>query len=255
MAASSFARRNGRVGDVTQETLSGQAAALAAACRRLHARGLLAGAEGNLSVRLEDGSVLVTASGMDKAVMHVTDVVRLYADGTRHHTQLMAGSGSDGQPGDSSRRASSEVGMHLACYAARADVQAIVHAHPPVATGFATAGQCLPADILPEVPVVVGPIALVPYGRPGTPALAAAMKPSLATHEVFLLANHGVTTVGRSLTDALLRMESVEQAARIVAVARLLGGAQRLPEGEAAALASLHRAGEFERQQSVTRPI
>jgi L-fuculose-phosphate aldolase len=143
--------------------------------------------------------------------------------------------------------------MHLACYAARADVQAVVHAHPPVATGFATAGQGIPADVLPEIPVVVGPVALVPYGRPGTPALAAAMVPYLATHEVFLLANHGVTTVGRSLTDALLRLESVEQAARILAVARLLGGERRLPPGEAAALASLHPLGELAGQQSATR--
>lgn len=218
-----------------------QAEALAAACRRLHARGLLAGAEGNLSVRLGDGSVLVTASGIDKAVVTAAQVVRLHANGTPHHTPVT----NDTDRGDGGLRASSEVGMHLACYAARADVQAIVHAHPPVATGFATAGQGLPADVLPEVPVVVGPVALVPYGRPGTPALAAAMQPFLAGHEVFLLANHGVTTVGRSLTDALLRMESVEQAARIVAVARLLGGAVRLPEGEAAALASLHRAGEL----------
>lgn len=218
-----------------------QAEALAVACRRLHARGLLAGAEGNLSVRLGDGSVLVTASGIDKAMVTAAQVVRLHADGTPHHTPVM----NDTHRGDRGLRASSEVGMHLACYAARADVQAIVHAHPPVATGFATAGQGLPADVLPEVPVVVGPVALVPYGRPGTPALAAAMQPFVAGHEVFLLANHGVTTVGRSLTDALLRMESVEQAARIVAVARLLGGAVRLPEGEAAALASLHRAGEL----------
>lgn len=231
--------------ELSREEIDDQAAALASACRRLHARGLLAGAEGNLSVRLRDGSLLVTASGVDKAVIAVTQVVRLLMDGTRHHTQLVGTTSGDGLAGDVPLRASSEVGMHLACYAARADVQAIVHAHPPAATGFATAGLPLPADVLPEVPVVVGPVALVPYGRPGTPALAAAMTPFLAGHDVFLLANHGVTTVGRSLSDALLRMESVEQAARIVAVARLLGGEQRLPAGEAEALASLHRAGEL----------
>lgn len=232
-------------GAPTPGQLAVHAEALATACRRLHARGLLAGAEGNLSVRLSDGSILVTASGVDKAMVTAAQVVRLHADGTPHHTPVTESTEHRETGRDRGLRASSEVGMHLACYAARADVQAIVHAHPPVATGFATAGQGLPADVLPEVPVVVGPVALVPYGRPGTPALAAAMQPYLAGYEVFLLANHGVTTVGRSLTDALLRMESVEQAARIVAVARLLGGAVKLPEGEAAALASLHRAGEL----------
>jgi len=225
-----------------------QAEALALACRRLHAGGLLAGAEGNLSVRLSDGSILITASGVDKARIHAAQVVRVHADGTPHYGAGQAGPiGDEGAPGrgDTRHRPSSELGMHLACYAARPDVQGIVHAHPPVATGFAAAGLPLPADVLPEVPVIVGPVVLVPYGRPGTPALADAMQPFLAAHEVFLLANHGVTAVGRSLTDALLRMESVEQAARIVAVARLLGGEQRLPVGEAVALASLHRSREL----------
>lgn len=235
-----------------------QAEALALACRRLHASGHLAGAEGNLSVRLSDGSVLVTASGVDKARMNAGQVLRVSVDGlvvhgphspgVLHHELTQASHSCDGvgpTSGDRGLRPSSELGMHLACYAARADVGGIVHAHPPAATGFATAGLPVPADVLPEVPVVVGPVALVPYGRPGTPALAAAMRPFLDTHEVFLLANHGVTALGRTLTDALLRLESVEQAARIVAVARLLGGEQRLPAGEAAALASLYRLQEL----------
>jgi len=213
---------------------------LAAACRRLHARGLLAGAEGNLSCRLPDGDLLVTASGVDKGTIDHTDVLRVHADGTLCHEERRDAVPRDAPARDTARRPSSELGMHLACYAARADVQAIVHAHPPAATGFAAAGLPIPADVLPELPVVLGPIALVPYGRPGTPALADAMRPFLAAHDVFLLANHGVTAVGRSIEEALLRMESVEQSARILAVARLLGGAQSLPPSEAAVLASLH---------------
>jgi L-fuculose-phosphate aldolase len=133
--------------------------------------------------------------------------------------------------------------MHLACYRARPDVGAIVHAHPPVATGFAAAGRGLPDDVLPELPVVVGPIALVPYGRPGTPALSEAMAPFMAEHQVFLLANHGVTVMGSSLEVALQRIESVEQGARIVLVAQLLGGAQRLDADEVRALRALHLLG------------
>lgn len=241
-------------GDVSVVTslvaeIAEQAEALALACRRLHARGLLAGAEGNLSVRLSDDTLLVTASGVDKAGVGTAQVLRVWwrvTDGVPELTSACpVHDGAGQEDGDRSLRPSSELEMHLACYAARPDVRGIVHAHPPAATGFATAGMPLPADVLPEVPVVVGPVALVPYGRPGTPALAAAMQPFLAAHEVFLLANHGVTAVGRTLTDALLRMESVEQAARIVAVARLLGGEQRLPAGEAVALASLHRSHEL----------
>ena len=130
--------------------------------------------------------------------------------------------------------------MHHVCYAGRSDVRAVVHAHPPVATGLATAGKALPANIVPELPVVVGPVALVPYARPGTPALGAAMAPLLSRHEVFLLANHGVTSVGATLDEAVQRLESVEQAARIYFVAQLMGGAGTLADTEVDALLALH---------------
>lgn len=219
--------------------ISERASELADCCRRLHARGLLAGAEGNCSLRLSDGTILVTASGVDKATIGPSQILRRHADGTKYHDGHSTNVMSDTSAGDSLMRPSSELQMHLALYAARADVMAVVHAHPPVATGFATAGRSLPANVLPEVPVVVGPVALVPYGRPGTAALPEMIRPFAADHEVFLLANHGVTTVGRSLSDALLRLESVEQAARIVFTAELLGGARVLPDGEHAALAAL----------------
>ena len=212
--------------------VSALAESLASACRRLHARGLLAGAEGNLSVRLADGTLLVTAAGVDKGTLTSDDVVRITRDGV-----VLAVVGD--------RRVSSEVGMHLACYAARPTAGAVVHAHPPVATGFATAGVPLPMDALAEVPAVIGPVALVPYGRPGSPALATAMHPWLQGHDTFLLAHHGVTVLGRTLEEALTRLESVEQAARIILSARLLGGELALPATEVAALASVRQTGEF----------
>jgi L-fuculose-phosphate aldolase len=218
------------------------ATAIADACRRLHARGLLAGAEGNVSVRLPDGDLLITRTGADKATITAADVLTVHGAGPLHHDGAHRVDRRDDSGRDIAPRPSSEVGMHRACYAARSDVHAVVHAHPPAASGFATAGFGLPADVLPELPVVVGPVALVPYGRPGTPALEQAMAPFLASHEAFLLANHGVTTLGRSLEDALLRMESVEQAARILLAAHMLGGWQRLAPSEALALAALHAA-------------
>ncbi len=221
------------------------ATALAQACRRLHARGLLAGTEGNLSVRLAGGDLVVTPSGVDKGAVEAAQMLCVGFSGSWHasggwrHDGTRRGAPGDGDPGDSTSRPSSELGMHLACYAARPDVRAVVHAHPPFATGFATAGRTVPANVLPEIPVVVGPVALVPYGRPGTTALAMAMGPYLDGHEVFLLSNHGVTTVGTSLSEAVLRLESIEQAAHILFVAHGLGGAQPLDAAEAAALAAL----------------
>jgi L-fuculose-phosphate aldolase len=209
-------------------------------CRRLHQRGLLAGAEGNVSVRLND-DILITPSGADKANVREGDVVVTGITAIAGPAYTMHDAVSSSRLSrDSSGRPSSEIEMHRACYLARPDVCAVVHAHPPVATGMATAGYGLPPNVVPELPVVVGPVALVPYARPGTPALSAAMQPMLAHHEVFLLANHGVTAVGRTLGEALQRLESTEQAARIAFVARLMGGAQALPDSEVAALVALH---------------
>jgi L-fuculose-phosphate aldolase len=217
--------------------------AMATACHRLHARGLIGGAEGNISVRESSGVILVTPAGVDKATVQPEQMVRvaLHASGTIRHVATLE-SPPSGSAGDSAVRPSSEVEMHLACYRARPDVGAIVHAHPPAATGFAAAGRGMPDDVLPELPVVVGPIALVPYGRPGTAALPEAMAPFIGTHEVFLLANHGVTAMGSSLAVAVQRMESVEQGARILLVAQLLGGAQRLDADEVRALKVRHGA-------------
>ena len=224
-------------GEPIEDEVARESRALVRACERLHRRGLLAGYEGNLSVRLSNGDLLVTPTGADKAELAAEQIC--WTDATGASRQHGAGRARR----DSAGRPSSELQMHLACYAARPAIRAVVHAHPPVATGFAAAGLSLPDDVLPELPVVVGPIALVPYARPGTSALARAMQPFLALHQVFLLANHGVTTLGASLADAVLRMESVEQSARVLVVARLLGGEQRLGGDEVAALLALHAAG------------
>ncbi len=206
--------------------------AIVRASARLHARGLLAGSEGNISVRLSDGSLLATPAGADKASLDPADLVRLYANGTLHHGVTPSDAACNMEEGALEARASSEVRMHVRAYARRPDVEAVVHAHPPAATAFATAGRALPSDVLPELIVNVGPIALVPYARPGTEALPDAMEPWLAEHQVFLLANHGVTALGRTLSEALARMESCEQAARILLGAHLLGGAQPLSLSE-----------------------
>ena len=140
-------------------------------------------------------------------------------------------------------RASSELAMHLAIYRARFDVHAVVHAHPPTATGFAVAGETLPDGVLPELICQVGAVALVPYFTPGTPAAADALAPYLADHDAFLLANHGATTVAPTLDAAHQRMESLEHAARILFTARLIGRVTPLTDAQRGALQPPRRAG------------
>jgi L-fuculose-phosphate aldolase len=130
--------------------------------------------------------------------------------------------------------------MHRRIYQRRPDVHAVVHAHPPAATGFAVAGESFTAPVLPEVILQMGVVPLVPYATPGTDALPDAIEPFLsAGHDAFLLANHGATTLGGTLTQAHQRMESLEHAARIVLVARSLGRVNELSAADVRALRPL----------------
>jgi L-fuculose-phosphate aldolase len=181
-------------------------------CRLLYERGLVAGQDGNVSVRLGGDRLLVTPAGRAKGSLAPEDVVVTSLDGD----VILGG------------RASSEIRMHLALYARRPDVAAVVHAHPPVATGFAVAGVAIDSDVLPETIFQVGDVALVPFAMPGTEALPRALEPFASTHDAFLLSNHGATTVGRSLAEAHRRMESLEHAARILLAARQLGAVRPL---------------------------
>jgi L-fuculose-phosphate aldolase len=190
---------------VSRESLAEE---IVAVCCRLYDRGLIAGQDGNVSVRLPSGHILVTPAGLSKVDVGVDDLVELTPEGDQV------------TPGPV---ASSEVGMHLRIYRERADVRAVVHAHPPVATAFGAAGRDFMDAVLPEVIFHLGSVPLVPFAMPGTPALANAMAPFLAAHDAFLLASHGATTVGPSLRLAHQRMESLEHAARILQAAEGLG--------------------------------
>jgi L-fuculose-phosphate aldolase len=127
-----------------------------------------------------------------------------------------------------SRQATTELDLHLRVYRRRQDCGAVVHAHPPAATAFAVVGEGIPADVLPEVAVLLGAVPLVPYATTGTPALGDAAEPYLADHQAVLLANHGALAWGATLALARTRMETLEHAARILLAARSLGRVTRL---------------------------
>ncbi len=139
------------------------------------------------------------------------------------------------------RKATTELDLHLRVYQERADVGAVVHAHPPIATGFAVAGEGLPGDILPELILTLGEVPLVPYATPGTPAVGAAVAPFARSHDGVLLANHGAVTWADDLVTACIRMESLEHAARILQAARSVGQPQRLTPDQVQALARPRR--------------
>jgi len=184
---------------------------MALCCRQLAAHGLIAGRDGNLSVRLGADRVLVTPSGFIKSLVTAADMVEVDLSGKARRK--------------GSRKPTSELDLHLRILRHRPDVQAVVHAHPPAATGFAVAGQEIPDNLLPELIFVVGPVPLVPFGMPGTPELGDRIVPYLEDrrHQALLLANHGAVTLGGTLDEAWIRMESLEHSARIITAARAVG--------------------------------
>ena len=126
----------------------------------------------------------------------------------------------------------SEVAMHLLVYEMRPDINAVVHAHPPVSTGYAAAGRALNEALLPEVVIGLGCVPLAAYGLPGTPELTEPMLPLIPKYDAIMMANHGSVCYGQDLYKAFFKMETVEHYARISLVAELLGGATVLPRLE-----------------------
>ena len=188
---------------------------LCAAGRRLAHLGFVAGSDGNLSCRTSNNRVIITPSGAVKGELSPDDLITIDLAGS-----MVSGKGEP----------SSESAMHLHVYSQRGDIGACVHSHPPYTTAFAVAGVGLDADILPEVVVFVGPVALTEYAPPGTPAVGQSLEPFLASHNAFILRNHGLLTIGKTVREALHRHETVEHFARICFLARQLGDLTKIPE-------------------------
>jgi L-fuculose-phosphate aldolase len=196
--------------------------------RWLYSRALVVANEGNLSVRLDERHILVTPSGKCKGRMTMDELLVTDLSG-----EVIRGAG----------RPSSEMLMHLLFYRSRPDVHAICHAHPPTATGFAAAGRALEAPVLPEIIVGLGKIPLASYGTPGTWEVCAGLEPFVQNYDAILLENHGVVTCGPDLDTAFQRMETVEQFAKVMLTAELLGGAHLLPRAEVQKLVTSKRRG------------
>ena len=200
--------------------------AMVRVCHALSAKGLIAGQDGNVSVRSASDRLLVTPAGFAKGWLDPDDLVEVSLDGAR-----VAGRHAP----------SSELGLHLSAYRARPDVGAVVHAHPVTATAFALVGESIPDGVLAELMLTVGPVALARYAHPGTDELGRLVLPHFVAHDAVLLANHGAVTLGRTLDEALFAMESLEHGARMIHLARQLGGVVTLDTAACEALRAARR--------------
>lgn len=176
--------------------------------KMLHDRGLIAATDGNISMRLNEVSVLVTPTCISKGMMSTDDLLVVDMHGRR-----ISGF----------RDVTSEIAMHMTIYRMRSDVNAIVHAHPPTATAFAACGLALDQALISEVLLSLGPVPLAHYATPGTSELSESLLPYIPGHDAVLMANHGVVTYGTDLMQAYMNMETVEHFAKIALVVKQLG--------------------------------
>ncbi len=187
-------------------------------CECLHARNLLAAADGNISYRISDDEILITPSGIAKAFMNAEQMCVINLNG-----EVLSG------------HPSSERLMHLEIFRSSPKAQAVIHAHPPTAIAWSIAEPSLsklPADCLSEVILATGEIPFVPYARPGTEQMAEVLKEFLPKHRALILRNHGAVTWGESLDEAYRGMERIEHSAQILAAAKQIGGLNPLPKEE-----------------------
>ncbi len=191
-------------------------------CRRLYNRNMLAAADGNVSVRIQDGFVIMTPSGRQKAFIDPSEIAVVKTDG-----EVITGTPSG------------ERAMHLEIYRLCREARAVVHAHPPHAIAWSLARpefEELPADRMSEVILATGGIPIVPYARPTTEAMGTALHKFLPQHRALILGRHGAVTWGQDLEEALNGMERIEHSAQILWLAEQLGGSKPLPSEEVAAL-------------------
>ena len=184
-------------------------------CHKMWQLGWVAANDGNVSVKLSDDVFLATPTGISKSFITPEKLVRINGRG-----ELIEE--------NNGFRPSSEIKMHLRCYEVRDDVGAVVHAHPPTATGYAVANKALDGYTMIEAVIAIGSVPVTPYGTPSTYEVPEAITPYLQEHDVMLLQNHGALTVGADLLTAYYRMETLELFAKISLNAHLLGGAKEL---------------------------
>lgn len=177
----------------------------------LFQKGLVSGADGNISIRLSRDTMLVTPSGTGKGMLTEEMLLVQNFDGT-----VIKGTG----------KPTREAAMHSSIYQRRPDMAAIIHTHPPAATAFAICGQTLPDDCLVEVGAVLGTMGMVPYAPAGSAKLAENVGLQASEHDIIFLKNHGIITCAKDINKAFLLMDSLENAARTLLYARVLGKIQ-----------------------------
>lgn len=204
--------------------------------RIAYERGLLSSSDGNISVRLPDGNILITPTGIGKGRMLPEDLL------------VVSLSGELVKPAaDPSLKVTSEQPMHLEVFQRRPEIRAVLHAHPPYAVTLTVAGRAIRCDVLPEAAIALGEVPISDFAVPSSPDNARAIRELIIEHDVLMLRNHGSLTVGRHLEEALNQLERLEAVSYVQILSELLGEVNPLPAAILPELAAM-RARIFGKQ-------
>jgi L-fuculose-phosphate aldolase len=182
-------------------------AEIATYCARLYERGLVAGNSGNVSLRLADGTIVVTPTGVSLRDLDPRELVACAADGTP-----LPGQG----------RPTSELPLHLAAYRVRPDIACVIHTHPTYCVGWSKTGGLFPLDTVGAIESL-GTIAWTRYAKSGTQELADLCSEAFAgSVDTIVMERHGLSSVAPNLETAFIRTDLAEQTAQIEFAAILL---------------------------------
>src|SRR6056297_3444653 len=169
--------------------------------KRMYHREYVAANDGNISLKVEENKIISTPTGVSKGFMTKEMISELDLEGNWNGVGM---------------KPTSEMKMHLRVYKENKDIGAVVHAHPPVATAFSVANIELTKPILIENVLLLGPIHIAPYAKPGTKEVPESIAPYCKKYNGVLLANHGALTWGEDIMEAYHRLESMEHYAKIL---------------------------------------
>jgi L-fuculose-phosphate aldolase len=219
----------------TGEILEKKKADLLKVLKELDGKGFLSGSSGNVSIKIDDNSYLITPSGIPVFILKEDDFLVVDANGNKINN---AGN---------SLKASSELPMHLLCYKKRPGVNAVIHSHAPNASAFAISGKGLDMCVMPEIIMVLGRIPLVPYTTPTTMELAEQVSDYIKNdYRALLLENHGVLVTGSDVFDACNNLTIVETYAETYLKAISIGNVNALSSSQVKELDELKKRLSFE---------
>jgi L-fuculose-phosphate aldolase len=210
----------------------------------LHQKNFVAAGDGNISARLDHERILITPSGFSKGFLDAEQLIITDLRGEK--IAPLFGKGRELKP-------SSEIQIHLECYRQRADVNAVIHAHPPMAIACTLAGVSLAKCVLPEVLYDLGTIPTAPYATPASPEGPRAVREIIQKYDALILDRHGSVTVGATLWDAYMRLERVEHSAQVTLAAQqaLRGPVALLPPDAIEKIAAMRQSVFAQRGRDV----